>query len=148
MFASTRTTTSSRRLDVNKAHQNSRVTPEDGDHFIALAEEMVGGCAKPRRWLAAQSWDQDHCSHDEEAGMERRKAPQTFRPKRWLLIMEHPRLMWESNLLTALAIFGDDGEDTGELTKEASTGNRREAARASYLAVNRADIQCAVKESC
>ena len=53
--------------------------------------------------------------------------------------MEHFGLE-ESNVLTAPAIKEDVGEDKGELTKEES------AAPAGYLAIDRADIQFAVKE--
>ena len=68
--------------------------------------------------------------------------------KKRLLIIEHFGLEDESNLLTAPAIKEDVVEDEGELTKEESTGFRRLAARPNYLAVDRADIQSAVKTAC
>ena len=41
-------------VDVKKAKLNSRVQPEDGDHFITLPEEMGCGCAKLKRSAPAR----------------------------------------------------------------------------------------------
>ena len=55
--------------------------------------------------------------------------------------MEHFGLEEVSNVLTALATKEDVGEEEGELTKQESTGYRRVAARANYLAVDGADTR-------